>query len=88
MSILERRPSYRKANKGNKERQGPTLRVRFTETSCYFLISRRSLRPSGWEARGLDLTSAIPARDGGTLFQVGGGADYSIVVGNLRRVSS
>ena len=30
---LERCPSYRKSNKGSKERQGPTLGVRFTEVS-------------------------------------------------------
>ena len=29
MSVLQRCPSYRKLNKGNKERQGPTLGVRF-----------------------------------------------------------
>ena len=33
MSILERCPSYRESNKGGKERQGPTLGVRFTEVS-------------------------------------------------------
>ena len=33
MSVLERRPSYRESNKGSKERQGPTLGVRFTEVS-------------------------------------------------------
>ena len=33
MSILERCPSYRESNKGNKERQGPTLGVRYTEVS-------------------------------------------------------
>ena len=26
-------PSYRESNKGSKERQGPTLSVRFTEVS-------------------------------------------------------
>ena len=29
MSILQRCPSYRESNKGSKERQGPTLGVRF-----------------------------------------------------------
>ena len=33
MSVLERCPSYRESNKGSKERQGPTLSVRFTEVS-------------------------------------------------------
>ena len=33
MSVLERCPSYRESNKRNKERQGPTLGVRFTEVS-------------------------------------------------------
>ena len=33
MSILERYPSYKESNKGNKQRQGPTLGVRFTEVS-------------------------------------------------------
>ena len=30
MSALERCPSYRESNKTSKERQGPTLSVRFT----------------------------------------------------------
>ena len=30
MSVLERCPSYRESNKRSKERQGPTLGVRFT----------------------------------------------------------
>ena len=33
MSVLEISPSYRESNKGSKERQGPTLGVRFTEVS-------------------------------------------------------
>ena len=33
MSVLERCPSYNESNKGNKQRQGPTLSVRFTEVS-------------------------------------------------------
>ena len=33
MSVLERCPFYRESNKGSKERQGPTLGVRFTEVS-------------------------------------------------------
>ena len=33
MSVLERCPSYRESNKGSKERQGPTLSVRFIEVS-------------------------------------------------------
>ena len=33
MSVLQRCPSYRESNKGSKERQGPTLGVRFTEVS-------------------------------------------------------
>ena len=33
VSILQRCPSYRESNKGNKERQGPSLDVLFTEVS-------------------------------------------------------
>ena len=33
VSILQRCPSYTQSNKGNKERQGPTLCVLFTEVS-------------------------------------------------------
>ena len=33
MSVLERCPTYRESNKGSKEKQGPTLSVRFTEVS-------------------------------------------------------
>ena len=33
VSVLERCLSYRESNKGSKERQGPTLGVRFTEVS-------------------------------------------------------
>ena len=33
MSVLERCPSCRESNKGSKERQGPTLGVRFREVS-------------------------------------------------------
>ena len=33
VSVLERCPSYKESNKGNKQRQGPTLGVRFTEVS-------------------------------------------------------
>ena len=33
LAVLERCPSYRESNKGSKERQGPTLGVRFTEVS-------------------------------------------------------
>ena len=33
MSVLKRCPSYRESNKESKERQGPTLSVRFTEVS-------------------------------------------------------
>ena len=32
---LERCPSYRKSNRRSKERQGPTLGVRFTEVSVF-----------------------------------------------------
>ena len=40
MSVLERCPSYRESNKGSKERQGPTLGVRFTEVSaCLIEVS-------------------------------------------------
>ena len=33
VSVLERCPSYKELNKGNKQWQGPTLGVRFTEVS-------------------------------------------------------
>ena len=33
MSVLERCSSYKESNKGTKQRQGPTLGVRFTEVS-------------------------------------------------------
>ena len=33
VSVLERCPSYKESNKGNKQWQGPTLGVRFTEVS-------------------------------------------------------
>ena len=33
MSVFERCPSYKESHKGNKQRQGPTLGVRFTEVS-------------------------------------------------------
>ena len=33
MSVLEKCPSYRESNKGNKPRQGPTLGVRLIEVS-------------------------------------------------------
>ena len=33
MFVLQRCPSYRESNKGSKEKQGPTLGVRFTEVS-------------------------------------------------------
>ena len=33
VSVLERSPSYRESNKGSKEKQGPTLGVRFIEVS-------------------------------------------------------
>ena len=35
MSVIERCPSYKETNKGNKQRQGPTLGVRFTEVSDF-----------------------------------------------------
>ena len=43
MSVLERCPSYRESNKGSKERQGPTLGVRFREVS----VKRESTITSG-----------------------------------------
>ena len=42
-SILERCPSYKESNKGNKQRKGSTLGVRFTEVS---VLSRCPLRES------------------------------------------
>ena len=33
MSVLEICPSYKESNKGNNQRQGPTIGVRFTEVS-------------------------------------------------------
>ena len=45
MSILERCPSYKESKKGNKQRQGPTLGVRFTEVS----VKREStINPKIW----------------------------------------
>ena len=38
MSILERCPTYKESNKRSKERQGPTLGVRFTEVSVNRII--------------------------------------------------
>ena len=43
MSALERCPSYKESNKGNKQRQGPTLGVRFTEVSVKILDMRASV---------------------------------------------
>ena len=43
VSVLQRCPSYRESNKGSKERQGPTLSVRFTEVS---ILQRCPLRES------------------------------------------
>ena len=44
MSVLERCPSYRESKKGSKERQGPTLGVRFIDLSvslrCLVIESR------------------------------------------------
>ena len=44
MSVQERCPSDRESNKGSKERQGPTLRVRLTKMSvslrCSLIESR------------------------------------------------
>ena len=48
MSVLDRCPSYKESNKGNKQRQGPTLGVRLIEVSVkrgstifqYFLNGR------------------------------------------------
>ena len=37
MSVSERCPSYRESNKGSKDRQGPTLRVRFTKETAAVL---------------------------------------------------
>ena len=33
VSVSERSPSYRESNKGSKEKQRPTLGIRFTEVS-------------------------------------------------------
>ena len=38
MSVLERCPSYGESKKGSKERQGPTLSVRFTSV-CLIEVS-------------------------------------------------
>ena len=49
MSVLERCLSYRESNKGSKERQGPTLSVRFTEV---FVLQRcPSYRESNKEGK-------------------------------------
>ena len=39
VSVLERCPSYKESNKGNKQRQGPILGVHFTEVSCLIEVS-------------------------------------------------
>ena len=44
MSVLERCPSYRESNKGSKERQGPTLSVRFPEVSVFWRCPLRESR--------------------------------------------
>ena len=43
VSVLQRYPSYKESNKGSKERQGPTLGVRFREVS---VLQRCPLRES------------------------------------------
>ena len=49
MSVLQRCPSYRESNKGSKERQGPTLGVRFTgvsvkrESTVHFVSGRQTV---------------------------------------------
>ena len=54
MSVLERCPSYKESNKRNKQRQGPTLGVRFTEVS---VLWRCPLRESRLYARSQDWSS-------------------------------
>ena len=44
MSVLERCPSYRESNKGSKQKQGPTLGVRFTEVSVLYRSPLRESR--------------------------------------------
>ena len=53
MSVLERCLSYKESNKGNKQRQGPTLGVRLIEVSVmrestvivfFFFIQKNSWR--------------------------------------------
>ena len=53
MSVLERCPSYRGSNKGSKERQGPTLGVRFTQLSVKSesAVQNTFLSP-GWDGEG------------------------------------
>ena len=41
MSVLERCPSYKESNKRSKERQGPTLGVRFTGVSLIEVSVKR-----------------------------------------------
>ena len=69
MFVLERCPPYRESNKGNKEGQGTTLSVFFTETLWFFPMWRRNLRPSGWCGRLADSTWPQPFHR--YLFQVG-----------------
>ena len=52
MSVLERCPSYKETNKGNKQRQGPTLGVRFTEVSV-----KRESTVVGWQ---LTIKTIVP----------------------------
>ena len=44
MSVIEKCPSYRESNKGGKERQGPTLGVRFKEVSVLYRCPLRESR--------------------------------------------
>ena len=44
MSVLQRCLSYKESNKGSKERQGPTLGVRFTELPVLWRCPLRESR--------------------------------------------
>jgi len=51
VSTLERCPSYKEPNKRSKERQGPTVSVRFTEVSIKRELTVHNLSSCGLEKK-------------------------------------
>ena len=51
MSVEQRCPSYRESNKGTKEKQGPTLDVRFTEVRVLQRVKSRESRKAATNSR-------------------------------------